>query len=227
MLSLREMAECSGIEGDFSVIDDLFSLRAGIPSGATISLGQHGELLARNSFDIDLIRVGVEDLDGVDDRIDRANLRARQLYATVDIAIRRIHHSQITRAQADGLDTIFSKKDSRKLRRRWRGPHDHAMDVFLVRQYQIDTTDLGGICTINTNRTCNKNLRVADGCVIGFTGPSSLGGGLLAHEVGHGLGLHHVTNTDNVMHPDSPARQGFVESQAQTMRDHCFMRSGC
>lgn len=225
MLSLRQMAHCSSIEGDFSVVHDLLGLRAGIPRGQQISLARHGELLASNSFDVDIIRTGIEDLNDVDNRIDRSILRARDLYATVDITIRRVWHSQITRAEADGLDTIFSKKDSRKLRRRYRGPHDFAMDVFIVRQYQINTTDLGGICDINTE--CDKNKRRADGCVIGFTGPSNLNGELLAHEMGHGLGLRHVTNTDNVMHPSSPDREGFVDSQARDMRDHCFMRPGC
>jgi hypothetical protein len=225
MLTLQGMAECAEIEGDFSVVHDLLGLRGGIPRPEQISLLQHGTLLANNSFDIDLIRVGIEDLSDVDSRIDGAIQRARELYATVDIGIRRVWHSQITRNEADGLDTIFSKKDGRKLRRRWRGPHNFAIDVFIVRQYQLDTSDLGGICMINTS--CNKNLRVADGCIIGWSGPSGFGGGLLAHEMGHGLGLHHVTNEDNVMHPSSPHREGFVESQASTMREHCFMRPGC
>lgn len=225
MLSLREMAHCSSIEGSFSVVHDLLGFRAGIPRGQQISLARHGNLLASNSFDIDIIRVGIEDLNDVDTRIDRSVQRARDLYATVGITIRRIGHAQLTRAEADGLDTIFAKKDASKLRRRFRGPHDFALDVFVVRQYQINTTDLGGICKIKSS--CNKDRRNADGCVIGFTGPSSLGGNLLAHETGHGLGLEHVTNTDNVMHPSSAKRAGFVDSQRQTMRESCYMRPGC
>ena len=65
MLSLREMAFCSSIEGDFSVVHDLLDFRAGIPRGQQISLARHGELLARASFDIDIIRVGLEDLDDI------------------------------------------------------------------------------------------------------------------------------------------------------------------
>ena len=225
MLSLREMAFCSSIEGDFSVVHDLLDFRAGIPRGQQISLARHGELLARASFDIDIIRVGLEDLDDVDTRIDRSVQRARDLFATVDIAIRLVGHSHITRAKADGLDTLFRKKDASTLRRRFRGPHDFALDVFIVRQYQIDTTDLGGICEIKSG--CNKNKRNDDGCVVGFSGPSNLNGELLAHEIGHGLGLEHVTNTDNVMHRSSPDREGFVDSQRRTMLESCYMRPGC
>lgn len=219
------MAECADIEGNVSVVRDLMGLRAGIPSGQEISLASHGELLGASSFDVDIIRVGIEDLNDVDERIDGALMRARELFATVDIGIRRVWHSQIAREQADGLETIFSKNDGKKLRRGWRGPHDHALDVFVVRQYQLDTADLGGICKINTD--CDKDKRRADGCIIGFSGPSNLNGELLAHEMGHGLGLEHVTNTDNVMHASSPDREGFVDSQANTMREHCFVRGGC
>ena len=223
--SLRQAAQCLGLPGDFSVLRDFFGYLEGFPGGVSqLSLRGQMRALGGRHIHLDLIQVAVEQFTETDRRdIDRAVQRTREAFAQVDLGVGRVAHFQITEAEADGLETIDSHSQAKKLTRRFRGPHDDAIDVFFVREYNVDGKD--GESRIDL--PCNKDRYNFSGAVIGMGGAA---GGifpeLLPHELGHGLGLKHVTNTDNLMH-DVITDIKLAASQGEEMRSHCFARPGC
>ena len=61
-----------------------------------------------------------------------------------------------------------------------------------------------------------------DGAVVEVI--AGLTGVILAHEVGHYLGLGHVTtDSTNLMFPSVPNGGRLTSAQGTTMRSHCFV----
>jgi hypothetical protein len=62
--------------------------------------------------------------------------------------------------------------------------------------------------------------------VIDIEGDSSYFGNSLAHEMGHYMGLDHVSDPDNFIgnNGDSDSKTGITVAQGNTMKGHCFVR---
>ena len=239
MASLRSMAPCVGVSGDFSVLKDFFGYRLGQPRTSTAGIGQpvsilkQIQLLQGKHLHLDLIRVGSDQfLPGHEVAIDCAVYLARKTYAAVGLGIGRISHSVITTAEADGLHQIDEVSQAKKLARKFRGPHDDAMDVFVVLDFNvvIDGEDKVGIAKIDVSD--EKDRYHFDGAIMGvrYAGGVSVGGIMqgqaLAHEVGHALGLHHTDTIGNLMFPTGTGTS-LSADQGAIMRDHDFVEPGC
>jgi Matrixin len=239
MISLKDLARCIGIEGSFLVVRDFFGHSKGHPRASPLGpskqlsvLGQV-RLLRGPHIHLDVVRVGGNRFSaGHDLDIDFAIFRAREIYAAVGLGIGRVSHYLLPEADADGLHAIESRRQAKRLARKYRGPHDDAIDVFFVLDYNVTSggEDKAGIAPIGL--PCNKNRYHFDGIVMGvrFFGGVDVGaivlGGVLAHELGHGLGLHHTDTVGNLMFPTLTGT-ALSSDQGEEMRRHCFIQPGC
>ena len=239
MVSLRSMAQCAGVSGNFSLLQNFFGYRHGQPrfsingNGLPVSTLHQVKALQGKHINLDIILVGGDAF--LPDHlyaIDYSLYKTREIYATVGLGIGRISYSLITVAEADGLHQVSDDKDTKKLRRKYRGPHDDALDVFIVLDFNLeeDGVNLLGIARIDVSD--NKDAYHADGVVMGvrYGGGSDLGavfmGPVLAHEVGHCLGLEHSETPGNLMFA-AWSGLSLTLDQGQTMLEHEFVQPGC
>jgi len=152
----------------------------------------------------------------------------RELYAQVAVGVRKIFWSSIPIADA-GDFTVVDKKESTKLTQAWSGDND-GIDVFFV----TSITDAAGWS--NVDGPCDKTKLSRTGAVVMLVAPDLEFGILLAHEVGHYLGLEHGTDINNVMGTDEDGDgigstdERSVEltpGQGTKMRKHCSMHGPC
>ena len=166
---------------------------------------------------INIIRVAPElftPADAID--INNAIAVLRSTYATVGITLRRVERFFIPLASARGRETIDNNGEAEALTDEWT-VNNHNVDVFFVRNYVGTTAGLSPV-----NGPCDKNAKGMDGAVVEMSG--SLTGLILAHEVGHYLGLSHVTGaSSNLMFPTVPNGGLLTAAQGATMRSHCFI----
>ncbi len=145
---------------------------------------------------INVIRVGSDQFTSTDlTTINNAVTVMRNVYATVGITLRRVEHWIITTAQAKGRDVIDSNSEAEALTDEWTVPNNN-VDVFFVKLYVGSVAGLSPV-----GGPCNKNAKGMDGAVVELIGSTT--GLVLAHEVGHYLGLGHVTADSE---PDVPVR---------------------
>lgn len=232
-VSLRQALNCvDAPEDDVSVLRHFFGFLDGRPAGlGTVSVRDQIEALRGEHIHLDVILVVPDDF-AANDLGDLAFgiQGARDILGQVSIGIGRVRYHEITREQADGAEVITSKREAKRLTRRFRGSSDDAMDVFMVPEYNVVSggENKAGICAIPT---CFKNHYVFNGCVIGFrnndgpiTGPQMPR--LLAHELGHGLGRIHRNISGNLME-SSGTGTSLTEGQGRRMRRDCFVQDGC
>lgn len=226
-ISLRAIAGCIGIRGEFRVRADFFGYRvSGAPLGA-VSLRRQFYLLGGPHIHLDIILVG--DLTQRQrEFIDSAVFGARENFEQVPLGIGRVRYYRIDGEDGERFGTITSKSEAKKLTRRYRGPNDDAMDVFFVSSYAVSADGIAavGLCNI---AGCNKDLYAFNGCVMGLD--SDVNGATLRtvmpHELGHGLRLGHDDDIDNLMYPDNVGDQRLTTRQKRRMLRDCFVREGC
>jgi hypothetical protein len=148
----------------------------------------------------------------------------------VSLGIGRVERYFISTADANGHDYIDFHLEAGWLTDDWTVPND-ALDIFFVLTYAGDTLGRSpsSIPFIRDGGPCNKDFKFdMTGCVVEIQRQSqNLMGFVLAHEVGHYLGLDHVDDPDNLMNPTAPNGGGLTSGQANDLRNHCFTYPSC
>jgi len=190
-------------------------------NGSTVS----GEITVRTMFrfGLNITRVGAEGFSASD---------YTKLYQAVDvcrtICERRdvtfdVDRRNITNAQAGGFTVITSESEARDLFEQWSGPDNNFIDVFIVHSISGTGFDgLAGDIPGPTSHAGRKSGVVADksGLNVPYLGM------LIAHEVGHYLGLVHVSEAGNLMLSNSGTTDTKLnyDPQYRTIIRHGWMR---
>jgi Metallo-peptidase family M12B Reprolysin-like len=166
---------------------------------------------------INVIRVGSELFTSADiTTINNAIEVLRTTYATVGLTLRRVERFIIPLARANGREIIDNNGEAETLTDEWT-VSNNAVDVFFVKTYVGSVAGLSPV-----GGPCNKNAKGMDGAVVELIGSTT--GQVLAHEVGHYLGLSHVTgDSTNLMFPSVPNGGRLSAGQGNTIRSHCFV----
>lgn len=168
---------------------------------------------------INIIRVGSDRFTSSDElEISQAISFIRNTYATIGLSLRRVEHYVISTAAARGRDVIDNNGEAEALTDEWT-VRNNAVDVFFVKTYVGSVAGLSPV-----NGPCDKDAKGMDGAVVEIL--TGLTGHILAHEVGHYLGLGHRSNDSNNLMFDSVPNGGRLDSsQGATMRSHCFVEA--
>jgi hypothetical protein len=172
-----------------------------------------GQITVRTmfSFGLNITRVGAESFTPEEyTDLYRAVDLTRAIYERRDITL-SVDRRNITNAQAGGFTVITSESEARDLFEQWSGPNNDFIDVFIVPS--ISGTGFDGLAG-NIPGPTSHNGRDS-GVVADKSGFIDSGGirhlnvaylaMLIGHEVGHYLGLVHVTEPGNLMLSSSTA----------------------
>lgn len=236
--SIRNTAEsCLDVSGRISIREDVFGYIWG-PMRRPLSVKRHLELIKGTAFNLSIILVGHEpDFSGeftpqLIRMLQAAVDVMRGIYAKVDLGIRKLYWLRIPVDEMDGHDVVDSS-EATDLTWDFSGDND-GIDVFIVSWI---TDDADGWSTVNGS--CDKNAWGRTGAVIEMLGLESgteLMGVLVAHEVGHYLGLRGGSNINNLMGDDADGdgvdsinsgSTGVTSNQGDIMKSHCSIRSSC
>jgi hypothetical protein len=247
MATISQYGVCLGFTGRFSLARDFFGLLYGVPSSASVSVLQQIALLKGKFIHVNIILVGTFSTAQVA-TVDRAIIDMRAIYAQVGFGIGRIYWAQISSADAGDLEVIDCDDEAYELTNSWNGPSDDGVDIFVVKNSWNDDDELhGGIST--DDASCEKDGEIfLSGSVVALNG--ALTGSVMAHEVGHDLGLDHIDGLDaddvdeadeiaeldatlmfNLMFPVAIAGGGVMPlltgEQGEIMKEYCLVKSGC
>jgi hypothetical protein len=170
---------------------------------------------------VNIIRVGEENFSAAErSRIFNAlRSSASSIYQQQDLDIGTISTWFITVSQAGGYVTINSDGEAEDLTSDWTVRND-SIDMFVVRSYVGSTAGLSPV-----DGPCDKDAKGMNGSVIELQSAQQITGVIMAHELGHYLGLSHTSATNNVMNPVvSNSTTLLSTSQGNTMKGHCFIR---
>jgi len=234
-VSVRSVAaSCLGVTGNFSIRSDVYGYIWG-PMNRDLRLLSHLDLISGQAVNLSLILVAHE--PGFGGQFTQANCqriqagidRMRELYAQVNLGVRRLYWQYIPVADANGYSTVDAS-EATDLTNDWSGDND-GVDVFWV----SNVTDAGGWST--SNGPCNKDQdNVRTGVVLEIQGSDDFTGILLGHEVGHYLKLVHANTITNLMGVDSnndgigelnSTSTNITTSQGNTMKSSCFTKPAC
>lgn len=234
-VSVRQAASnCLGITGAISVTRGIFGYAYGLPA-LPVRLKEQLDLMKGRAFNLSVIFVGhASGFTGTTSRADADRItysiqRMRELYAQVNLGVRKVYWSWIPEADVGAYATITDFDEARDMTEDWSASND-GIDVFFVQSI----LNAGGWS--DKDGTCNKDDKGMSGAVLELSGSDAFTGVLLAHEVGHYLGLGTGPASTNVMGVDSN-NDGIDEigtsstvlnnNQGTTMRSHCSVKGGC
>jgi hypothetical protein len=235
MPSIRDTAEsCLGVTGTISVREDVYGYIWG-PMDRTLSVKTHLNLIKDTAFNLSVILVSHEpDFSGAFTSANTIRMQAaidvmRGLYAQVGLGVRKLFWQYIPTADANGF-SVVNASEATQLTEAWSGDND-GIDVFFV----TTVSDAGGWS--KTNGSCDKDVKgERTGAVLELKNSDQFTGVLLAHEVGHYLGLGHGNDITNLMGADTDnngigeinsGSTGITNSQGNTMKGHCSIRPSC
>jgi hypothetical protein len=252
MASVKDIINCIGVDtsGSVSVLFHMFGFFQGrVPvdpcssSPGQVSMLSHVNSLQGKHIHLNIIRVGIDTFTNAEvSKIDSAILNARRVYRTRSLGIGRIEHFDVVSSEADGRDDIGSEDEASDLTHAFTVPNN-GIDVFLVKN--ISDPDFVGISPVNG--PCDKNDKGMNGVVAGEVNRANdRVSRTFAHEICHYLGLSHnhadgecpdtTAGCNNLMAQTGCAdscgdsicaAMVLTSSQGSTIRDHCFVQSGC
>lgn len=229
-LSLKTIASnCLSLSPPFSVLRDFLGHTLGyIPQGVTISLKRQLQLVKGHSLGMNIILVGVENFTTTDLEETESDIQfTRDIYANVDLGIRKIEWYQISAADAGGYATIDSSAEAHDLTDDWSVPNNF-VDVYIVRVM----THADGVSAVEG--PCSKEDKdEMTGSVVSLNGAWCNSGNTLAHEVGHYLGAskddpgHHSSDPSNFITSASNCNTKIEAAQGTDMKKHCYVKDVC
>lgn len=254
-LSVRDIAaDCLGRTGNLSVDSHVFGYPFRDTDGSVFgtlggndtfpatgqpterSLKRHLQTISGQATDVVAILVGHEnDFSGAVSRDDVTKAQyaiqvMRDIYAQRDFGVRRINWQRIPMADVGGYVNITDSAEAEDLTDDWNGPNG-GIDVFFVQSIG----DAGGWS--NVDGSCDKDSKDGrTGAVLEVLGSRRFTGVLLAHEVGHYLGLQHTNTITNLMGADTNNdgigeitnnSTNLTSGQGTTIKGHCSVNAPC
>jgi hypothetical protein len=170
---------------------------------------------------VNIIRVGEENFTDAERTRVFSALRntAGSIYQQQDMDIGRIATAVVSVADAGGYVTVNSNDEAEDLTEEWTVDND-GIDMFVVRSYVGSVAGLSPV-----GGPCDKSAKGMNGAVVEVQSTQSVLGVVMAHELGHYLGLDHTSATNNLMQPSvGSSNTVLISSQGNTMKGHCFIR---
>jgi hypothetical protein len=202
----------------------VFALKADASLWETWEVGDSGGWVGWN-LAINVILVAVENFTAHEhENIARGVEITRAIFGSVGIRLLEPGWFAISARDAGGYAALDSNSEARDLTRDWT-VSQQGVDVFIVRVF--NSPEEAGLSP--EPGPCSKGGK-SDGVVVAVNGGNDSDvGQLLAHELGHYLGLRHVT-FPNLMYPGviAPYPPPFPELQpyqGDFMKLHCALRS--
>jgi hypothetical protein len=179
-------------------------------SGSVVS----GELAVRTMFrfGLNITRVGAEDFSEADyAKLYQAVDVARSIYERRDVTF-DVNRRHIPNALVGEFSLISSANEAQELFKTWSGPENNFIDVFLV--HSTAGANFDGYSAGVPGPTAHSGRR--SGVVVDKSGLNvPFLGMLIAHEVGHYLGLDHISEAGNLMHPLSNSTDTYLKYRSQ------------
>jgi hypothetical protein len=241
MPSVRDLAACIGITGNFSMLGDFFGfLRNTLPddpTGAVVEVSVSRQLtrLEGDHFHLNIVRLGADNFtDALNEEIDYSLFKTRNIYHTQSIGVGRVLHFFVNSADANGLDNPTSKGDVADITQAITIDND-GIDLFYPRNMNVPSGSgiLLGRSAVDGPCQSKKDKKSGmSGSVSGLWG-SEQTARTTAHELGHYLTLEHQNDDpDNLMCQSGSASSTrnsveLLNWQGNDAKGHCLMDSGC